>query len=296
MLVAKKIPIRYILGKIKYDILFMSLIGIIIHTITTFFENIIPKMPITIPAFLGTSISVILSFKLSQSYDRWWEARKIWGSIVNDSRTLTIQIQSFAPVKDESIKNISYRQIAWCYSLGQALRNLNPLENMSKFLKDEEIIKIRWHSNIPLAILKLNSAEIAALHAEKKIDDFTRMQMDNTLVRLCDSMGRAERIKSTVFPNTYKIYLHFIIYLFVISLSIALHDLEIYYELPLLAIISSCFFLLEKSAYHMQDPFSNRPSDTPVTAIARTIEINIRQLLGEEEVPEPVKPNNFYIL
>lgn len=296
MLVAKKIPIRYILGKIKYDILFMLLIGIIIHTITTFFENIIPKMPITIPAFLGTSISVILSFKLSQSYDRWWEARKIWGSIVNDARTLTIQIQSFAPIKDESIKNISYRQIAWCYSLGQSLRNLNPLENMSKFLKDEEIIKIRWHSNIPLAILKLNSAEIAALHAEKKIDDFTRMQMDNTLVRLCDSMGRAERIKSTVFPNTYRIYLHFIIYLFVISLSISLYDLEIYYEIPLLAIISSCFFLLEKSAYHMQDPFSNRPSDTPVTAIARTIEINIRQLLGEEEVPEPVKPNDFYIL
>lgn len=296
MLVAKKIPIRYILGKIKYDILFMLLIGIIIHTITTFFENIIPKMPITIPAFLGTSISVILSFKLSQSYDRWWEARKIWGSIVNDARTLTIQIQSFAPIKDESIKNISYRQIAWCYSLGQSLRNLNPLENMSKFLKDEEIIKIRWHSNIPLAILKLNSAEIAALHAEKKIDDFTRMQMDNTLVRLCDSMGRAERIKSTVFPNTYRIYLHFIIYLFVISLSISLYDLEIYYEIPLLAIISSCFFLLEKSAYHMQDPFSNRPSDTPVTAIARTIEINIRQLLGEEDVPEPVKPNDFYIL
>lgn len=296
MLVAKKIPIRYILGKIKYDILFMLLIGIIIHTITTFFENIIPKMPITIPAFLGTSISVILSFKLSQSYDRWWEARKIWGSIVNDARTLTIQIQSFAPVKDESIKNISYRQIAWCYSLGQSLRNLNPLENISKFLKDEEIIKIRWHTNIPLAILKLNSAEIAALHAEKKIDDFTRMQMDNTLVRLCDSMGRAERIKSTVFPNTYRIYLHFIIYLFVISLSISLYDLEIYYEIPLLAIISSCFFLLEKSAYHMQDPFSNRPSDTPVTTIARTIEINIRQLLGEEDVPEPVKPNDFYIL
>jgi len=68
------------------------------------------------------------------------------------------------------------------------------------------------------------------------------------------------------------------------------------FELPLLLLISASFFLIERSAYHLQDPFRNRPSDISVTAIARTIEINIRQLLGEREVPAPAKPNDFYLL
>jgi putative membrane protein len=122
------------------------------------------------------------------------------------------------------------------------------------------------------------------------------VQLDNTLVRLCDSMGKAERINGTVFPSTYRYFLHFIIYLFVVTLSIALNNVEIIFELPLLLLISAAFLLIQKSAYHLQDPFRNRPSDVSVTAIARTIDINIRQLLGERDVPEPLKPNDFYIL
>ena len=109
-------------------------------------------------------------------------------------------------------------------------------------------------------------------------------------------MGKAERINGTVFPSTYRLFLHFIIYLFVVTLSISLQDVRMIFEIPLLMVISASFFLIEKSAFHLQDPFKNRPSDVSVSAIARTIEINLRQLLGEPEVPEPVKPNDFYIL
>ena len=81
-------------------------------------------MPIAIPTFLGTAISVILSFKLSQSYDRWWEARKIWGSIFNESRNLILQLQSFVTAgNEEEIKKITCCQIAWAFSLGQTLRS-----------------------------------------------------------------------------------------------------------------------------------------------------------------------------
>ncbi|WP_316809380.1 bestrophin family ion channel [Pedobacter agri] len=72
-------------------------------------------MPLGIPAFLGTAISVILSFKLNQSYDRWWEARKIWGSIVGDSRTFVLQLQSFLYTgNDDAILTLCFRYIAWC--------------------------------------------------------------------------------------------------------------------------------------------------------------------------------------
>jgi putative membrane protein len=109
-------------------------------------------------------------------------------------------------------------------------------------------------------------------------------------------MGKAERINSTVFPSTYRPFLHYAVYLFVITLSISLKQVNMLFEIPLLLAIAAAFFLIEKSAYHLQNPFRNRPSDIPVTAIARTIEINIRQLLGESKVPEPVQPNGFYIL
>ena len=90
--------------------------------------------------------------------------------------------------------------------------------------------------------------------------------------------------------------LHFFIYIFVVTLAIALNNIDSFYELPLLLVISAAFFLLEKSATHLQDPFNNRPTDTPMTTIATTIEINIKQLLGEVEVPKPAQPQTFYIL
>jgi len=106
--------------------------------------------------------------------------------------------------------------------------------------------------------------------------------------------GKVERINNTFSPTTYSLFLHFSIYLFVVILSIALKGVEIYSEIPLLLVISSVFFLIEKSAAHLQDPFSNRPSDTPVTSIARTIEINIKQLLDEKEIPQPLQPGKFF--
>lgn len=191
---------------------------------------------------------------------------------------------------------MAHRQIAWCYSLGQSLRGKDPIAGLEKIITQEEVLILSNHANKPLALLQLNAGELASLKHNNQLDTFSHVHLDNTLVRLCDAMGKAERIKSTVFPVTYRLFLHFMIYVFIVTLSISLRDVEIYFEIPLLLIISSVFFLLEKSATHMQDPFNNKPTDTAVTAIARTIEINIRQLLQEEQVPEPMKPEKFYLL
>ena len=124
---------------------------------------------------------------------------------------------------------------------------------------------------------------------------FSQIQLNNTLVNFSNAMGMAERIKNTIFPVTYRIFLHFFIYIFIVTLSIALRDIKSYFEIPLLLTISTMFFLLERSATHMQDPFRNRPTDTPMTAIARTIEINIKELLKEPEIPNPLQPEKFYL-
>lgn len=297
MIYDKKVPLRYIFNKIKYDLLNVTIIGLSTYYMTYIFRKDIPEMPITIPAFIGTAISVLLSFKLNQSYDRWWEARKIWGAIVNDSRSFVLQMQSFIKKgNDDAVKRISYRHIAWLYSLGQSLRGQNPTENIEQFLTEEEILLIQKHNNKPLAILQLNSDDIAKLKESELLDIFSQIHINNTLVNFSNQMGMCERIKSTVFPATYRKYLHWIIYLFIITLSISLRNIESYFELPLLLSISTAFFLLEKSATHLQDPFSNMPTDTPMTTIARNIEINIKQLIKDNEIPQPIKQNKFYTL
>ena len=95
---------------------------------------------------------------------------------------------------------------------------------------------------------------------------------------------------------TYRIFLHWIIYLFIVLLSLALYQVEWYVEFPLLILISSLFFLLEKTATQLQDPFENSPTDTAMTTIATNIEINIKQLLNEKEIPEPLTSATFYSL
>jgi putative membrane protein len=297
MLLNKGIPASFILKKIRFEIVYILVIATVVYYFTERYKYMIPEMPLSIPAFLGTAISVILSFKLSQSYDRWWEARKVWGAIVNDSRSFILQLQSFVkPGNELLINTMAKRHIAWCYSLGQSLRGLNAMEGLEKFMDPADLEKISSHNNKPLAILQLNTLDIAELRTNAQLDAFSHVQVNNTLVNFSNWMGMAERIKSTVFPATYRLFLHFFIYIFIITLCIALRDIKSHFEIPLLLVISSAFFLLERSATHLQDPFSNEPTDTPVTTIARTIEINIRQLLNLGDVPSVEQPKSFYLM
>ncbi len=297
MLNNKSLPVSYVLRNIRFELLYIITVALTVHYLRIRFQEFVPDIPIAIPAFIGTAISVILSFKLNQSYDRWWEARKIWGGIVNDSRSFVLQLQSFvARDKENEIKAIAFRHIAWCFSLGQSLRNLNPTKNLESFISQDDLEAIQKHSNKPLALLQLNTLQIRKLKEANAVDIFSQVQINETLVRFSNWQGMAERIKTTVFPVTYRLFLHFFIYVFIIVLSISLDDIQSYYELPLLLTIASSFFLLEKSATQLETPFANEPTDTAMTTIARTIEINIKQLLNEKEIPEPLKPNSFYSL
>lgn len=296
MLLEQRIPPAYVFHKVRYDLITVIILAMAVHVFTSHYQHFLPDMPFSIPGFIGTAISILLSFKMGQSYDRWWEARKVWGAIVNDSRSLVLQLRQLVGDGNEAIiKKMGFRQIAWCYCLGQSLRGLPPTDNLGPLLSEEDMREISKHNNKPLALLNLHGRDLRTLRQNQQLEMFSHLQMDQTLVRLCDSQGKAERIKTTVFPVTYRYFLHGIIYLFVITLSLSLKDLPFRFELPLLLSISMAFFLLEKSATHMQDPFENRPTDTAVTAIATTIEINLKQLLGESEVPPPLTSSTFYL-
>lgn len=294
MLLNKRIPISFLVNKIKWEFVSLLVFNIFVISLKYFFHFDV-DLPLAVVAFLGTAISLVLSFKLSQSYDRWWEARKVWGGIVNDSRTLVVQLKQFCtnPEAWPVVERIALRQLGWNYSLANSLRRLDPRQPLPGFISEKELSELSNSKHIPLALIDNHSADLQYLHRMKFINDYQQVQLDSTLVRLCDYMGKAERIKNTIFPRTYNLFLRFFIIVFLACLVVALEELNPFFEFGLMVTITLPFLLLQKTAMELQDPFENRPSDTPLTAICQTIETNIKQLLGMK-IPDFKANEDFY--
>jgi len=300
MIVNSRIPVSYFFNKIKWDLLISTCLSILIYLATSY-GNLSFNLPLTFSGFLGTSISLLLSFKLSQSYDRWWEARKIWGTILNESRSLIVLIKNYQNNPEEIspvLKKITYRQIAWNYALSRSLRNQTPLKHHAHFLEKEEAREVQKHLNVPLAILDKQTKDVVKMLKKGIINQFQQVEISHIISNLVTCMGKAERIKNTDFPKTYRVTLHLFIYLFLLSLSFSfyLEHSNLFIYTPLIVCIAIPFFLLEKIAVDIQNPFENKPTDTSSTAISTNLEINLKQLINDIDVPEPLTTDTFYIM
>ena len=286
MLLKKNIPFQYVFGKIKYEIIAITIYALLIAIIYNQ-HSIRITIPLAVPAVLGTVISLLLGFRSNQASDRWWEARHIWGAVVNDSRTLARQIMSFThhgyDGKEVSAfrERVIRRQIAWAYSLGRHLRNENPLSGLEKYISKNELEYITAIENTPSALTDQMGADLHLALEKGWINSYQQVELDRTISRLCESQGKCERIKNTVFPSTYSLYIHLSLMLFIGLLPFGIIEYFGFIEVPLVVAISACFLLIEKMAIHLQDPFENKPTDTPVTSIASSIEKNLLQLYNK---------------
>ncbi len=258
------------------------------------------EFPISIISILGTALSLLLGFRTNSAYDRWWEARQVWGAIVNDSRTLVRQCLVFTSKKDPAsnskIEHIAHLQIAWCYALANALRRESILVNANLYLTEEELGYVSGHDNIPNAILYLIEKEVADLYETGNIIPLFFQSIDETMQRLCDAMGKCERIKNTVFPTQYSFFVHLTIFIFTIILPMGLIGSIGRIAIPVTFIISSLFFYVESISYVMQNPFEGNSNDIPMTSLSRTIEINLLQLIDAQHVPDKILPKDGYIM
>jgi ion channel-forming bestrophin family protein len=302
MLLKKNIPIGYVFGKVKIELLIILVYSLAIAVIHEWIFEVPISIPLAVPTILGTVISLLLGFRSNQAYDRWWEARQIWGAVVNDSRTLARQILSFteSQYEEDEVQQMRQRmirrQMAWCYALGQSLRRLNPTSGLDKFLNRRDLESLSRYNNVPMALLDQHARDLRRGLEEGYINRYQQIELDKTLTRLCDAMGKCERIKNTVFPSTYSLYIHFSLLLFICMLPFGVIDYFGFLEVPLVVAISACFLLIEKMAIHLQDPFENKPTDTPMTAIASNIEKDLRQLLHDQEMPEDKRSEAFYYI
>jgi len=291
MLLKKNIPIKYVLGKIKYEIIFVAIYSTIIAIVYHAFDHTVLSIPLSIPMIAGTVLSLLLAFRSNQAYDRWWEARIIWGAIVNDSRTLARQVLTFTErggddERRQFTEKLIRRQMAWNYSLSQSLRKEDPRKKIDQFISKREMNIVSRYDNVPMALLELHGSDIAYALEMGWINEYQHVEIDKTLSRLCDAMGKCERIKNTVFPATYGLYIHLAMNLFIILLPFGLLDSCGFFEIPLVIAIAASFMLIEKMAIHLQDPFENKPTDTPMTTISTNIEKDLKQMLNDHHLPE----------
>lgn len=259
-------------------------------------------LPPIIPTVLGPAIAFFVGFNNNQAYDRWWEARKIWGALVNDSRSWARSVLCYViPREDdeetELVKaQMVKRHLAFVYALKTALRPQNDV-TYRKYLSEQELALVESHSNMHNAILLLQSRDLEMLSQQGYIDGFRFIELNKMLISFSDSMGASERIKNTVFPTIYIFFTRVFIWLFTIMITMVCSQEIGPWSIVMGAIVGSVFHITHFNGQSLMEPFSTLTTSISLNQISRTIEINLLEMLGEKEIPSPVRPiNNEYVM
>lgn len=305
-----------------------SIYGLIISILHINIDGFI-KMPWSPIGVIGVAVAFYLGFKNNSSYDRTWEARKIWGSIVNNSRTFGAGVCSFLKdPRDEKIrKELIYRHIAWLTMLRTQLRlpkpwehveeraqikhNLTAIEkdceimkeSLHKYLSDAEFNEVNDKKNPAAQILKIQSKRLQELRDEGYYEDFRHMELFKLIQCFYADQGKSERIKTFPFPRQYAstaLWLTFVFAAFVPFGLINVFNMGHWVEMVSVSFMSGLiiwiFFLMEKIGDYSENPFEGTYNDVPITAIANTIEIDLREMIGDDDIPEPTKDMNGFLM
>lgn len=255
----------------------------------------LPHIPL---ALFGSAIGIIVAFRNQSSYARWWEARTLWGAIVNNSRSFGRQVVTVmlpqhhtdhADLKSIQRKLI-YHQIAYVHALRQHLRGLPPWEELAPLLTEPELEALREQKNVPLAIQRHISSMLRNCQIHGWVDIAHWRAMDGNLDDLMDAQGGAERIKNTPMPKQYDYFPQLFVEIYCVLLPLALVTSMGWFTPLGSTLVGFIFLALDKIGRDLEDPFDNRVYDVPLTSITTTIETNLRQLLGETTLPAPTAP------
>jgi len=284
----------------------------------------LPFQPLSV---IGIAVSFYLGFKNNQSYDRFWEGRKIWGGIVNYSRTWSNQVLNIVEADYATKRDLIYRQIAWINALRIQLRQPNSFslventlvqrlhrrhreahdicENLDDLLPKEELDDLENRQNVATHLIKNQGRKLQQLLKEDRITEFDKQMMHGILEEFYNLQGKCERIKNTPFPRQYAYFSTIFTWIFILLLPFGLldvfeksianhnghtHDWMIFMMIPFSVLISWIFASMDVIGGNSEDPFENRTNDVPMTALCRVIEIDLRDMLDEKELPEKIQP------
>ncbi|MFT6502078.1 MAG: putative membrane protein [Crocinitomicaceae bacterium] len=281
----------------RFTLLFFAICAGVAYTLCVYFDYdhfCLPPIPVSI---LGGALAIFLGFRNSSAYDRWWEARKIWGAVVNDSRSLGLELITYPiAVSEEDEKEITVwrnnairRHIGWLYALNAHLRKAKI--DLSPYMSEEEVKALSKKSNLPTHIMIAQAKAIKEAYDKGWIEEFRLIELTATLKKFYDDQGKAERIKNTIFPYYYNYFTMFFLWLFTLSLPFAMVSIQNnWVMIPMSIAISFAFFILNKSGVITETPFVGGAADTPISTICRGIEIDLLQMIDADDVPKPLEP------
>lgn len=315
----------------KNPLILGTLYAYVIYAIIYFtnFELMLPWQPISV---VGIAVAFYLGFKNNSSYDRTWEARKIWGAIVNDSRSYAAAVIAFVRGEKEIEyrKELIYRHIAWITALRFQLRLSREWEHtelrvngkfvatvceaffdkldieLSSLISKEELESMQGKSNYATQIMRKQAERMEELKSEGYYDDFRHMELHQLMVNHYANQGKSERIKNFPFPRQYASTALWLTMVFSALMPFGLLDIFeraenplLYWTAPLISgLLIWVFFLMEKIGDYSENPFEGTFNDVPITSISKGIEIDLREMLNEpkEMIPEPIKDEEGFLL
>jgi putative membrane protein len=293
---------------------------------------ILPWLPI---ALIGTAVAFIVGFKNNATYDRLWEARKIWGAIVNVSRTWAIQARDLPMCSrsDEAAlrtvqRRLVLRHVAWLNALRYQLRQPRRWESMhlarnrefsrfytvpehagdlrerlTPYLADAERDAVLASANPATQLLAAQSADLRALHVHGWLSDYRHVQLARVLGQLYDEQGKCERIKNFPYPRQFATLNLYFVWIFIVLLPFGMvqefakmGDGFVWLTIPFSALVAWVFHTMDAIGEATSNPFEGGANDIPMAALTRTIEIDLLQMIAEPQVPEPLTAENDILM
>lgn len=302
-------PIR-VVQYVRTELVFSAITAITVFLLHK--QNITNiALPFSISAILGSALAIFIAFRNNSSYGRWWEARTLWTGITNSSRVLARLIitftdshskqQNYDRDRSEQFKReMTYKVIAWAHALRLHLRRQNNWRELEAFLTEEEFKQVEQAQNKPNYIHLLSGKRIYQAMADGTLSGFDSFQMEGQLLALANYQGGCERIKNTPLLRQYDFFTRLFLYTFISLLPFSLvgdfSKLNIdYLMIPVSIIISFVFSVIGKVGEVNEDPFENRITDVPLTTICNTIETDLREMLGETNLPKELRADNGFL-
>lgn len=240
-------------------------------------------IPATTHTFVGSALGLLLVFRTNSSYDRFWEGRKLWGGIVNESRNLVRSASTFLAEDPALVRAVVLWTIAFCYASMSRLRGKRDLGPFANQLPPEEVAALLKADHVPLAAARRITALLEGARARGVIDSYRLGLIDGNTQALVDYLGGCERIRLTPLPYAYTIHLRRALIIFFFTLPFVLVPDFHWSTIPAVLLSSYIFFGIEEIGVEIENPFGESVNDLPLETICASIEQTLRDIPPKPE-------------
>lgn len=257
--------------------------------------HLLPDVPITAFSLIGLTLSIFLGFRNNACYERWWEARKLWGNLIAQVRHLDRDSQLLPDARRQLLMHYI---LAFSRVLHARLRQMplsTILPQLSKSLNPAELQALEQQPNPAHYVLNQAHQVLLVSLKQAEVSDICYAQLNSHLIELANVQAGCERILSTPLPFAYSLLLHRTAYLFCLLLPFALvHSLG-YFSPLVVGLLAYSFFGLDALGNELEEPFGTQSNDLPLDALLRTIEIDILTGLNAADIPAPLQPQRHVL-